>query len=137
MISRKIIADTFAMVVFTTIVGMIIELRIAGLTLPQSIQARILAMPINLLIGRPNGKFRDFLVQRFKANEGGPLRKALVDIASFVFFQVPLYPPVLVVSGATLSQIITASVTVALFSTVAGRPYGVFLDFSRRLFNVH
>ena len=136
MISRKLIADTFAMVTFSTIVGIIIELGIAGLTLPQSIHARVLAIPVNVLTGRPNAVFRDFLVKKIRAEKAGQIKKALVDVAAFVLFQVPLYALVLFLSGATISQIIVASGTVVVFSTISGRPYGIFLGLSRKLFKV-
>jgi L-alanine exporter len=56
---RKFLADTFALVVFSTLAGMFAELLVAGMTLLQSAQARLTAIPMMLMTARPYGVFRD------------------------------------------------------------------------------
>lgn len=133
---RSFVADTFAMIAFSTVVGMAIEILVSGMTLGQSGQARLTAVPLNLLTARLYGVFRDWIFKITKANNGGQVRQGLADILAFVVFQVPLYALILALSGATWVQIIAACGTIALFSGFMGRPYGIFLEFSRWLFRV-
>ncbi|MFH0928075.1 MAG: L-alanine exporter AlaE [bacterium] len=133
---RRFLADTFAMIAFSTVVGMVTEIFISGMTLNQSIHARLVSMPVNLLTAKLYGMFRDWTFKQTRANEGGPIRKGFADILAFVFFQVPLYATVLSTSGANLHQIATACGTVTIFSVFAGRPYGIFLDMSRSLLRI-
>jgi FixJ family two-component response regulator len=52
---RRYFVDTIAMVIFSTALGLIVEIAIAGLTFQQSIQTRAAAVPVILLTGRPYG----------------------------------------------------------------------------------
>ena len=133
---RRFFADTFAMITFSTVVGMVIEILISGMTLGQSVQARLAAIPANLLTARPYGIFRDWVFRLMRANEGGHVRKGIADILAFVFFQVPLYVIILATAGANVRQIATACGTITILSAFMGRPYGIFLDFSRWLFRI-
>ena len=133
---RRFFADTFAMITFSTVVGMVIEILVSGMTLGQSVQARLTAIPANLLTARLYGMFRDWMFRLVRANEGGQVRKGIADILAFVLFQVPLYATILATSGANVRQIATACGTVTILSAFMGRPYGIFLDFSRWLFRI-
>ena len=133
---RRLFADTFAMVIFSTVVGMIIEVFVSGITLNQSVQARLTAIPVNLIIARPYGIFRDWIIKITHANEGGQIKKAIVDIISFVIFQVPIYSTILLTTGASVHKIVIAAGMLTIVSAFVGRPYGIFLDFSRWLFRV-
>jgi len=130
---RIIIADITAMIIFSTALCMIIEVFIAGLTVLQSIQARIAAVPINLVTGRPYGWFRDRLFVFLSINRASFIQMIFGDTLSFIIFQLPLYVIVLLFAGATWTQIGISSVFMSLVFSIAGRPYGIFLDFCRNL----
>ena len=133
---RRLFADTFAMIAFSTVVGMVIEILISGMTLGQSVQTRLTAIPVNLLTARPYGMFRDWVFRLMRAHEGGKVRKGIADTMAFVLFQAPLYVAILTISGANVRQIATACGTITILSAFMGRPYGIFLDFSRWLFRI-
>lgn len=133
---RRFLSDAFAMVVFSFAVGMAVEVLISGLTVSQSLHARLSAIPVNLVTARPYGWFRDRVLSLARAERGGWLRKTAVEVAAFVAFQVPVYMSILLLAGASARQILTSCATLAALSAFMGRPYGVFLDFSRRLFGV-
>ncbi len=80
---------------------MSIEIFIAKLTFIQSVKARIAAVPVNLITGRPYGWFRDRLFLFFGINRSSPWKMMLGDTLAFVLFQVPLYVIVLLAAGAT------------------------------------
>ena len=133
---RKFLADTFALAVFSTLAGMFVEVIIAGLTLAQSIQVRIAAVPVTLITARPYGLFRDWVFSASGADEGRPVRRTLADMGAFVGFQLPIYTTILLLAGADLMQIVKACGTTTVILAISGRPYGLFLDFARRLFGV-
>lgn len=58
---RRFMADTTAMISFSFVVGMFIEIVISGLTFGQSLQSRITGIVVNLLTGGLYGKFRDWI----------------------------------------------------------------------------
>lgn len=131
---KKFFADITAMIVFSTIVGMIIELLISRLTFEQSIQVRLVAVPVNFITARPYGLYRDWILKIFNAKTG--IKKSLFDIISFSSFQVVIYATNLKMAHSTWNQIFLACGTLILISLFIGRPYGIFLDFIRRLFKI-
>lgn len=133
---KRFLADTFALIVFSTVAGAFVEFLIAGLSASQVLQARLVAVPVILLTARPYGLYRDWLFRAFRARADGPLRAALIDILAFVSFQVPVYALNLAPAGATLGQIAASVASAVVILLISGRPYGLFLDWCRRLFGV-
>ena len=132
---RRYLADTSALLVFSTFAGVFTEILIAGLTVEQSLYARVTALPVTLVTARPYGVYRDWIWRTWRGDDGAA-RRVIVDTAALVSFQLPLYWMILAFVGATLWQIGAASVTAIVILAVSGRPYGVVLDAFRRLFGV-
>ena len=61
---RHAVADTFAMVVYCSVVNMLIEIFLSGMTFEQSLSSRLVAIPVNIIIAWPYGLYRD-AVMRF------------------------------------------------------------------------
>ena len=57
-IKRETLADTFALISFGLVIGMLVEILVAGLTIEQSLQSRLMSIPVNMLIARPYGIYR-------------------------------------------------------------------------------
>lgn len=133
---RRYLADTSALIVYSTVAGMFVEMVVAGLTVEQCLRARLTAVPIILITGRPYGLYRDWIWRMSRAGEGDPTRRIIADTTAFVSFQLPVYWTVLLIVGATFWQIAAASVTATIILLVTGRPYGALLDLFRRLYRV-
>ena len=133
---RRYLADTFAMVTFSTVCGAFVEIVIAKLTLEQSMKVRLEAIPIMLLAGRPYGLYRDWLFRRLGGADVGQFKAAIMDIFASVTFQIPLYAGLLVFSGARIGQMFAAIASVAFLNMVSGRPYGLFLVLCRKMFGL-
>jgi hypothetical protein len=133
---RKIFANIFALLTVNTLGAMVVEIFVAGMTFNQSLHARLIAVPVIIVAAWPYGQLREWLFKVMKADEKGMVYKGLADILAFIGVQVPQYLFVLKLSGATLQQMITACGMVTALSAFAGRPTGLFLDFSRWLFRV-
>jgi len=133
---RNAAADTFAMVVFCFITGMMIEVFISGMTFQQSLASRTLSIPVNIAIAWPYGVFRDWMIRRgAKVSPSGRM-KFVSDMLAYVLFQSPVYAAILWFVGAEPEQIMTAVATNALVSGVLGGVYGQFLEVCRRMFRV-
>jgi len=134
---KRYLADTFAMIAFSTICGAFIEIVIAGLSVSQSLRIRIAAIPIILLAGRPYGLYRDWLFRLLDGNEPGELKAAVIDTFANFSFQLALYSILLFVNGATMDQALKAGGAIVIFLIISGRPYGIFLSGCRKLFGVN
>lgn len=134
---RRLVADTFSMILFSTVFGGIIEFFIAGLTVGQVLQTRTSAIPAIILIARPYGIYRDWIFKAFRVENGVHRWKPiLADAAAFVTFQMPVYIGVLALAGADPAQISAAVGSALIVMIVSGRPYGILLEWSRKLFRV-
>ncbi|MGL0940864.1 L-alanine exporter AlaE [Vibrio vulnificus] len=133
---RHAAADTFAMVVFCFISGMIIEILISGMTFQQSLASRTLSIPVNIAIAWPYGVFRDWVLRQGARVSTSGLIKNVSDLVAYVLFQSPVYAGILLAVGASTEQIITAVTSNAIISCGMGVLYGYFLDMCRRWFKV-
>ncbi|WP_347368225.1 L-alanine exporter AlaE [Vibrio vulnificus] len=133
---RHAAADTFAMVVFCFISGMIIEILISGMTFQQSLASRTLSIPVNIAIAWPYGVFRDWVLRQSARVSTSGLMKNVSDLVAYVLFQSPVYAGILLAVGASTEQIITAVTSNAIISCGMGVLYGYFLDMCRRWFKV-
>lgn len=100
--NTKLVADTLAMITFSVVTGVIIEIGIVGLTWEQSLLSRLVAIPINASTGRPQGWWTDFLRKILKGQKGW--RKWAVDMLGFVSFQTIVF-----CSNVTIGMLMTGS----------------------------
>ena len=126
---RHAVADTFAMVVYCSVVNMCIEVFLSGMSFEQSFYSRLVAIPVNILIAWPYGMYRDlFMRAARKVSPSGWIKN--------VTFQSPVYVAILLVVGADWHQIMAAVSSNIVVSMLMGAVYGYFLDYCRRLFKV-
>ncbi|MCG6893697.1 MAG: L-alanine exporter AlaE [Desulfobacteraceae bacterium] len=125
------VADTFSLVTFAFAVGMAIEVLLSGLTISQSMHSRLMAIPLNAVVARPYGVYRDWLFSR--CSDRGRALRVLLDVFAFTTFMMPQYALVLWWVGAEGAQILSACLSVLLLSLVIGRPYGLYLVMCRNL----
>lgn len=128
---KRVIADILALVIYSFITGMIIEIFLSGMTFSQSLSSRLLSIPVNIVIAWPYGIYRDFLVLNSEKIYKHFLIKSFVDLFAYVSYQSPVYASILWFVGANEQQIITAVTSNAIISMVLGIIYGRFLDFCR------
>lgn len=129
---RRFVADTTALIVFSTVVGSIIEMAIVRMDFDQSLRARLVAIPVIVLTARPYGVYRDWAMRAWAT--GGALRRIAADTVAFGSFQLPIYWGILAFAGASLGEIAASSATAIALLFVSGRPYGILLEAFRRLF---
>lgn len=131
--SRQFIADTFALVSFAFAFGLFVEVVVSGLTLEQGLRSRLIALPLNIIVARPYGRYRDWLFCVAKTERRGRIARSATDIGSFMTFMIPQYAIVLWWVEADAPQILVACLSVLAISTAIGRPYGLYLVFCRNI----
>jgi len=129
-------ADTFAMVVYCSVVNMLIEILLSGMTFEQSLSSRLVAIPVNILIAWPYGLYRDAFMRLARRISPAGWVKNMADVLAYVTFQSPVYVAILLMVGADWHQIAAAVSSNIVVSMVMGAAYGYFLDYCRRLFRV-
>lgn len=133
---RHAVADTFAMVVYCSVVNMMIEIFLSGMSFEQSLSSRLVAIPVNILIAWPYGLYRDAAMRLARRISPAGWAKNLADVLAYVTFQSPVYVAILLTVGADWSQIFAAVSSNIVVSMLMGAAYGYFLDYCRRLFKV-
>lgn len=133
---RHAMADTFAMVVYCSVVNMLIEILLSGMTFEQSLSSRLVAIPVNILIAWPYGLYRDVFMRLARRISPAGWVKNMADVLAYVTFQSPVYVAILLMVGADWHQIAAAVSSNIVISMVMGAAYGYFLDYCRRLFRV-
>lgn len=133
---RHAAADTFAMVVYCFIVGMLIEIFISGMSFEQSLSSRLVSIPVNILIAWPYGIYRDTFMRLARLITVRVWGRTLADVLAYVTFQSPVYAAILWSVGADMAQIVAAVSSNIVVSMLMGAAYGYFLDYCRRLFRV-
>ena len=133
---RNAAADTFAMVVFCFVSGMIIEVFVSGMSFERSLASRLVSIPVNIAIALPYGLFRDWALRQGARVSQSSFMKNISDLIAYVAFQSPVYVAILVVVGASTDQIVTAVSINAAISCGMGVLYGYFLDVCRKWFRV-
>ncbi|VYT96670.1 L-alanine exporter AlaE [Metakosakonia massiliensis] len=133
---RHAAADTFAMVVYCSVVNMLIEIFLSGMSFEQSLSSRLVAIPVNIIIAWPYGFYRDAILRYSRRLSPRSGVRTLADVFAYVSFQSPVYVAILLTVGAGWHQIIAAVSSNAVLSMMMGALYGYFLDYCRRLFRV-
>ena len=133
---RHAAADTFAMVVYCSVVNMMIEIFLSGMTFEQSLSSRLVAIPVNIIIAWPYGIYRDFIMRQAARISPAGWVKRVADPLAYVTFQSPVYVAILLTVGADWHQITAAVSSNIVISMMMGAVYGYFLDYCRRLFKV-
>lgn len=133
---RHAVADTFAMVVYCSVVNMLIEIFLSGMSFEQSLSSRLVAIPVNIIIAWPYGFYRDAFIRQARRTSPSSWMRNLADILAYVTFQSPVYVAILLTVGADWQQITAAVSSNIVLSMMMGAVYGYFLDYCRRLFKV-
>lgn len=131
---RSFIADTLALVIFFTIAGALNERYIAGMNWDSVMSSRLIGAPLMVLTARSYGLWRDWVMAR--AQSASALGHLLWDSAALLAFQVPIYVAIITAGGARGTEILFGTLGFAVLMLVLGRPYGLWLDFVRRLFGL-
>ena len=88
------------MVVFSFVVGMLIEIFVSGMSFERSLASRVVSIPVNIAIAYPYGLYRDFIIKTGAKFVKSKLTKQFGDTFAYVSFQSPVYALILLSVGA-------------------------------------
>ena len=131
---RSFLADTLALLAFFTITGVLNERFVAGMSWDEVARARGIGAVLMVLTARPYGLWRGWMLGRFAGK--GRASQLAWDTVALVSFQVPIYAAILLVGGATGTEVVRGCVGVTIIMLVSGRPYGLWLDLVRFWFGL-
>ena len=81
---RHAVADTFAMVVYCSVVNMLIEIFLSGMTFEQSLSSRLVAIPVNIIIAWPYGLYRDAIMRYARRISPKSGMRTLADVVAWL-----------------------------------------------------
>ena len=131
--SRAFVADTTALVIFFTVTGILNKRFVAGMDWQEVATARLIGAPLMVATARPYGWWRDRAMRR---TGSGRMSRIVWDTVALLSFQTPIYGAIIAAGGASGSELIRGVVGAAILMLALGRPYGIFLDWIRRLFDL-
>ena len=129
---KEFVADTLALVSFFTVFGALNEYFVGGMSLQEVFMARLIGAPLMILTARPYGIWRDYFVRLTSP----PMPSAMSDGIALLSFQVPIYIGIIWVSGASGAGLLKSGLFFAVMMFVLGKPYGLWLDFIRKIFGL-
>ena len=121
---RHAVADTFAMVVYCSVVNMLIEIFLSGMSFEQSLSSRLVAIPGDSMIAWPYCRYRDAGMRLARRISPAGWVKNLADVLAYVTFQSPVYVVILLTVGADWHQIAAAVSSNIVVSMLMGAVYG-------------
>ena len=131
---RRIVVDTVSTILFFTTFAAATEFFVAGMDPREVFVTRALMIPLMIATGRPYGIWRDWLFRRSQPTSF--LARSFTDAVAFVAFQMPIYAATLIVAGADWREIMILLAAVLPQMLILSRPFGLFLEFMRRLARV-
>lgn len=132
--ARGFIADTLALVLFFTLTSGLNERFVAGMSWDEVFASRMIGAPLMVLTARPYGVWRNWVLA--KADPSTRRGNLVADTFALLVFQVPIYVAIIVAGGARGMSIVMGTLGFAALMLLLGRPYGLWLDFVRRLFGL-
>lgn len=123
-----------ALNLFVLATAFIVEIIISQVAWSVFWRGRIIMILPNILTAQPYSITRIWLGQKLSRLQNMHMRNIVRDTIVFILFRVPLIFIVLLVLGAPTHKIISACVAATAISGFTGRPYGIFLDWVRKLF---
>jgi hypothetical protein len=132
--AHRWLVDTSATIFFFTPFSMLQEVGLAGMSVETSLKTRAIAAFSDLFLGRPYGKFRNYLFKKTDTTTASHwARRMAVDASANIAFWLPIYIGMMYIAGANLRSIVISAVATIPASLVGGRLAGIFMDWIRKM----
>jgi len=133
---KQFLVDTVALNLFIVCSAFIVEVVFSSI--PWSIfwKGRLIMILPNIITVTPYNLTRIWLGKKLGIWKSERWHQIIRDTLVFLMYRVPLVYIVLSILGTPLPKVISACVAATLISGFTGRPYGIFLDWMRKICNV-
>ena len=132
---KRFLVDTLALNIFIVLVAVIVEMVLSGISWSIFWRGRLVMILPNIITVEPYNLTRRWIGKKLTFRSQSA-KQIVRDTAVFVLFRVPLIFLVLLFLGTPMTKVLTACAAATLVSGFTGRPYGVFLDWMRKRFNM-
>lgn len=106
----------------------------AGMDAQEITKARVMSLAVHAGIGRPVGKIRNALANKWEVTKESPWYKQIgVNVCSVMPIQAVLYSSMLIASGASKEEIAVALPTGLVIGLGLSEPYGRWMDIWRKM----
>jgi hypothetical protein len=133
---KRFFVDALALNLFVILTAFMVEVVFSGIAFHIFLQGRLIIIIPNMIVVTPYNITRKWIGFKIRKWKSDRLHQITRDTIVFIIYRVPLLFLVLVFLGAPTSNVIKSCVVATLISGFTGRPYGIFLDWMRRMFNV-
>lgn len=133
---KKFIVDFIALNVFVIATAFFVEVVFSGIALTVFLKGRLIMIIPNMITVEPYNRTRVWIGKRLGEWKSPRWHQIVRDTIVFLLYRVPLVFLVLTFLGAPMEKVISACIAATLISGFTGRPYGIFLDWVRKVFYV-
>lgn len=133
---KKFLVDTLALNIFIILSAFFVEVVFSAI--PWSIfwRGRLIMIIPNIITVEPYNLTRAWIGQKLGAWKSDRAHQIIRDSIVFIIYRVPLVFLVLTFLGTPIHKVVSACIVATLISGFTGRPYGIFLDWMRKMFKV-
>ncbi|MEY2664305.1 MAG: hypothetical protein RIT04_113 [Candidatus Parcubacteria bacterium] len=133
---KRFVVDMVALNLFVIFTALIVEVLISGI--PWSIfwKGRLVMIIPNIITVEPYNWTRVWIGKRIGIWKFKKLHDIFRDTIVFILYRVPLIFIVLLLLGTSWQKVLSVCIVATLASGFTGRPYGIFLDWFRKLFKI-
>ncbi len=133
---KKFIVDFIALNTFVIATAFFVEVVFSGIALMVFLKGRLIMIIPNMITVEPYNRTRVWIGKRLGEWKSPRWQQIVRDTIVFLLYRVPLVFLVLTFLGAPMEKVISACIAATLISGFTGRPYGIFLDWIRKVFSV-
>jgi hypothetical protein len=130
---KRFLIDALALNIFVAFTAFFVEVIFSGIESAIFWKGRLIMILPNIITVEPYDVTRIWIGKQLGIWKSSELQRIVRDTIVFVLYRVPLIFIVLTFLGASQSQVVSACIAATLISGFTGRPYGIFLDWSRKL----
>lgn len=134
--TKKFLVDVLALNLFIFCSAFFVEVLFSGIALGVFLKGRALMVIPNIITVEPYNRTRVWIGKKLGEWKSLRWHQIVRDTLVFLLYRVPLVFIILTFLGAPVEKVISACIAATLISGFTGRPYGIFLDWMRRVCKV-
>lgn len=133
---KRFIVDTITLNIFIIFVAFIVEIVLSGIPFSIFWRGRLIMIVPNIITVEPYNRTRIWIGKKLGVWKRERMHQIVRDTLVYLIYRVPLIFIVLLFLGTPLLKVLSACISATLVSGFTGRPYGIFLDYMRKVFGV-
>ena len=133
---KRFIVDAIALNLFVAFTAFFVEVVFSGISWSVFWKGRLIMILPNIITVEPYSRTRMWIGKKFGNWKSARLHQIVRDTIVFIIYRVPLVFLVLTYLGAPWQNVLSACIAATLSSGFTGRPYGIFLEWIRKVCRV-